>query len=94
MCEATIEEPDDGGGDNGDDVGTVQQTVRPCNEVAGDENNSQIRQKTFPANTTETVHFTEDINGTNGQASVNITRIDKTPPQATTLLYTPNIATT
>jgi hypothetical protein len=51
------------------------------------------RQKVFVANTVETVQF-EDESGNIGQASVDITRIDKTLPQVTTLLYTPNIATT
>jgi hypothetical protein len=73
-------------------VGTVQETVRPCNEVAGDENMSQQRQKTFTGNTTENVIFTDEA-GTQGMATVQIDRIDKLAPQALALMYSPSTLT-
>jgi hypothetical protein len=81
-------------GDNVDNNEELPQDngIRPCSADER-ENGSQLRQKTFTGNTTETVIF-EDRVGNQGQATVAITRIDKVAPQALAVVYTPNTKTT
>jgi hypothetical protein len=49
--------------------------------------------KTFDDNVVETITFRDEV-GTTGQATVTITQIDKTAPQALTILYIPPTPTT
>jgi hypothetical protein len=50
------------------------------------------REKLYTANTTESIHF-RDPAGNQGQATLNITRIDHSLPQAIAVMYSPATTT-
>jgi hypothetical protein len=55
--------------------------------------NATVFTKLFTTTTTETFSFF-DLVGNQGQTGIQITRIDKTPPEVLLLDYTPNTLTT